>query len=74
LLIQIGDKKYSGKGMDVTALQKISDDVVKIVVKFDDYSGESGQDSRRYLFVKKGSLGNKKFIIETENGKRLQVR
>jgi hypothetical protein len=48
--------------------------VVKIVVKFDDYSGESGQDSRRYLFVKKGSLGNKKFIIETENGKRLQVR
>jgi hypothetical protein len=74
LLIQIGDKKYLGNGMDVTALQKVSNDVVKIVVRFDDYFGESGQDPRRYLFVKKGSLDNKKFIVETENGERLQVR
>jgi hypothetical protein len=51
LLIQIGDKKYSGKGMDVTALQKISDDVVKIVVKFDDYSGG------RVLFLFESDFG-----------------
>lgn len=74
LLVQINDPKYIGHSMEFKALQKVDDDVVKIVVglKPDDTKTDK-EVARRYASVDKGELEGKKFLVETVEGDKVNV-
>ncbi|MBA4495231.1 hypothetical protein ACFO25_00345 [Paenactinomyces guangxiensis] len=76
LLVQIKEKKYYGYKMEITALQVIKPDVIRIVVKLNKgttSSSTEGEAARRYAELDKGAIDPKKmkFIVETETGERL---
>ncbi|SFJ10862.1 hypothetical protein [Thermoflavimicrobium dichotomicum] len=78
LLVQISDKKYFGYDMDVTALQIIKPDLIRIVVRLEKDSSSTSSEPlapRRYLEIKKGAIDpdKMKFIVETEQGEKLSI-
>lgn len=72
LLIQINDSKYMGKKLNVRGLQKVRDDVVRIVVNLNE-DATSDNAPRRYLKVEKGTLDDMKFVVETEDGEKVNT-
>lgn len=72
LLVQLKDPKFIGKSMDITALQVIKPDLIRILVKFED-DGVDGEAARRYAEIKKGAIDPQKakFIIETADGQKI---
>ncbi|SOC43114.1 hypothetical protein [Ureibacillus acetophenoni] len=74
LLVQINDPKYIDHSMEFKALQKIDDDVVKIVVSLKPDDTKTDKEvARRYASVDKDELVGKKFLVETVEGDKVDV-
>ncbi len=74
LLVQVNDPKYIDHSMDFKALQKIDDDIVKIVVSLKQDDTKTDKEvARRYASVDKGELEGKKFLVETVEGDKVDV-
>ncbi|PTM57532.1 hypothetical protein [Desmospora activa] len=72
LLIQINESQYKGKKLNVRGLQKVRDDVVRIVVNLEE-DGTGDDAPRLYLKVDKGALDDMKFVVETEDGEKVNT-
>ncbi|WP_217587681.1 hypothetical protein [Lentibacillus saliphilus] len=76
LLWQIGDEKYGGYSADTEKLEIVDENLIKIVVSFDeDGPDESNPDRmpRNYISVEKGALDGKSFYVETVDGEELSL-
>ncbi|MBP1968513.1 hypothetical protein J2Z83_000605 [Virgibacillus natechei] len=74
LLWQISDEKYAGHSPDTEQLVKMDDDVIKIVVVFDEDEEPSDEKMpRNYLKAPKGELEGKNYMIETIDGEELSL-
>ncbi|MUV37587.1 hypothetical protein JNUCC1_01393 [Lentibacillus sp. JNUCC-1] len=77
LLWQIGDEKYAGYDADTEKLEIAGDDLIKIIVSFDE-DGPSDlhpdRMPRNYLKVDKDVLSGKSFLVETTDGEELSLK
>ena len=71
LYVQASGSEYEHWDFNITKLQVISDDVVKIVVAWEKDIGRD-EPPRDWAKVEKGVLDGKKFIVEDTRGKKVK--
>lgn len=75
LHIQLSNKEYYGHEIKVHSIEYVKGDLVKVTVslKPDEkgYQAKEEDAARVFIKVDKGSLEDKKFIVETDEGEKL---
>ncbi|MGF7087627.1 hypothetical protein JOD24_001463 [Kroppenstedtia sanguinis] len=72
LLVQASSPKYDKYSLKVKKLQVVKPDVVKIVVKLEEEDDD--KPAHEYISLKKGDLDDKKFVVETTDGKPVETK
>ncbi|MDR6227045.1 hypothetical protein [Desmospora profundinema] len=77
LHIQLANKEYYGHEIEVLSIEYAEGDLVKVTVRLkpdeDGYQAEENDAARVFIKVEKGSLENKKFIVQTDEGEKLNT-
>ncbi|SFS64759.1 hypothetical protein [Marininema halotolerans] len=77
LHIQISDKEYLGYKMEPIGIEMIGGNTAKVIIKLEedksDYETDEEEAPRLYVKVKQGALEGKQFIIQTEDGEKLNT-
>jgi len=78
LLIQLSDKKYYGYELEPVSVEIVGPETVKITLDLDQsnssISDNQSQPARVFLSVARGVLKYKKFLIVSEDGKKLNTK
>jgi hypothetical protein len=78
LLIQLSDKKYYGYTLDPISVEIVGPETVKITLDLNHNNSTFGDDQSRparvFISVARGVLKYKKFLIVSEEGKKLNTK